>query len=421
MHIHDILRSMRDGEEQSREAIQSFIAGLSSGAVSRPQAAAWLAWAYERTLTHAETLALTQAMIASGNAFSWPEGPEVVDKHSTGGVGDKVSLILAPLWAELGLRVPMISGRGLGHTGGTLDKLESIPGFTVDLPDARLAEILAAHGCFMAGQTGTLAPADGVLYALRNEVNTIDSIPLIVGSILSKKLSEGIERLVLDVKVGSGAFMTNHQQARELAAALVEVATGAGVRCIAHLTAMERPLGRTIGHRVEVQEAIDCLKGGGPPDLRELVLHLADHPQASAVLSSGRAFERFCRVVEAHGGDPRALDGGLLGAGCQEHVIHADRSGFVHHMEARGLAHAAFILGGGRSHAEDPIDHGVGLRLHVHPGEPVQAGQPILSVLHRDGRGLEQALHRIGRAVEIGEFEPEVPPLIAETLHIEST
>ncbi|TVQ89290.1 MAG: thymidine phosphorylase [Deltaproteobacteria bacterium] len=419
MHIHDILRSMRDGEEQSPEAIRSFVDGLSTGEVSRPQAAAWLAWAYQRTLNHDETLALTQAMIASGNAFSWPEGPEVVDKHSTGGVGDKVSLILAPLWAELGLRVPMISGRGLGHTGGTLDKLESIPGFQVVLPDSRLAQILRETGCFMGGQTGTLAPADRVLYALRNEVNTVDSIPLIVGSILSKKLSEGLDRLVLDVKVGSGAFMTHIGQARALAQALVEVATGAGVSCSAHLTAMERPLGRAIGHTLEVLEAVECLQGGGPPDLLELTLHLADHPRAAEVLASGRAFDRFCRIIEAHGGDPRSLDGGLRGSGCREHVVLAERAGVLHALEARSLAHAVFSLGGGRSHAKDPIDHGVGLRLHAHPGEPVESGQPLITIYHRDGEGLDDALRRIATAVLIQDGPADVPPLVAESIHAE--
>lgn len=415
MHIHDILRAMRSGEPQSPQAIQAFVTGVTDGSVSRPQAAAWLAYAFQRGLGIDETVALTRAMTRSGSVLSWPDGPEVIDKHSTGGVGDKVSLILAPLWADLGYRVPMISGRGLGHTGGTLDKLESIPGFTVDLPDDELARILADIGCFMAGQTGTLAPADRVLYALRNEVQTVESIPLIVASILSKKLAEGISRLVLDVKVGSGAFMTDLSAARELAKTLVAVASQAGVTCAAHLTAMERPLGRTIGHSLEVEEAIDCLQGGGPSDLRALVLHLADHPAAADALDSGRAYERFCRLVRAHGANPDDLRGGLRGGGCQERVVTAEHPGFVAALEARALAMAVFRLGGGRSRAADPIDHGVGIRLHVAPGDAVERGQPILSLLHREGAGLEAALARVESAISIQQHRPDVPPLLAET------
>jgi pyrimidine-nucleoside phosphorylase len=416
MHIHEILRSMRAGEEQSDAAIQAFVDAVVDGSASRPQIAAWLAFAFTRGLSTAETLALTRAMTGSGTVLRWPDGPEVIDKHSTGGVGDKVSLILAPLWAELGLRVPMISGRGLGHTGGTLDKLEAIPGFTVDLPNDRLQAILADVGCFMAGQTDALAPADRVLYALRNEVQTVESIPLIVGSILSKKLAEGISRLVLDVKVGSGAFMEDLDRAKGLATALVSVASGAGVACSAHLTAMERPLGRAVGHSLEVAEAVACLQGAGPEDLRALTVHLAEHPDAAAVLASGRAYERFCRLVSAHGGDPASLEGGLKGAGCALDVVEAPSDGFLHRADARPIAHAVFRLGGGRSHAEDPIDFGVGLMLHAHPGEPVVRGQPLATLHHRDGRGLPEARELVRRALVVGEGAPQVPPLIIASM-----
>ncbi len=312
MHIDQILYSMRTGAVQPVENIHAFVEGVVDGSVSRPQAAAWLAWAFQRGLTDAETVALTRAMTHTGHVMRWPEGPELVDKHSTGGVGDKVSLILAPLWAELGKRVPMVSGRGLGHTGGTLDKLEAIPGYRTDLTDDELAVVLREVGAFISGQTASLAPADRVLYALRNETCTVESIPLIVGSILSKKLAEGVQRLVLDVKTGSGAFMTTPEASRALAEALVRVAQGAGVSCSAHFTAMDRPLGSAVGNALEVRESVDCLQGGGPDDLRELVVALADDPRAAEVLASGRAYPRFLAMVEGQGGDPRAVDGGVL-------------------------------------------------------------------------------------------------------------
>jgi pyrimidine-nucleoside phosphorylase len=417
MHIHDILRSMRSGNVQSDASIGAFVRGVVDGTVSRPQAAAWLAYAFQRGLTAGETLALTQAMTQSGTTLAWGDGAPVIDKHSTGGVGDKVSLVLAPLWAELGFRVPMISGRGLGHTGGTLDKLEAIPGFQVDLPNERFQSVLDDVGCFMAGQTATLAPADRVLYALRNETQTVDSIPLIVGSILSKKLAEGISKLVLDVKVGSKAFMTDLESARVLATTLVSVASSAGVDCSAHVTAMDRPLGRTIGHSLEVEEAIACLKGGGPDDLRVLTLHLADHADAADALDSGRAFERFVRLVEAQGGQASSLDGGLAGGGCAERVVLAPHEGVIQRLEPRGLAMAVFALGGGRSRADDALDLGVGIRLHVTLGDEVEADQPLMTLYHRDGRGLDLALQRVHDALQIGETPVALSALILESHH----
>lgn len=416
MHVEDLLQSMRSGEIQSDEAIQAFVAGVVDGSVSRPQAAAWLAWAFQRTLSPSETLALTRAMTRSGEVMVWPEGPTLIDKHSTGGVGDKVSLVLAPLWAELGYRVPMVSGRGLGHTGGTLDKLESIPGFRTDLDEAGLRRTLASVGCFMNGQTRTLAPADRVLYGLRNETQTVESIPLIAGSILSKKLAEGVERLVLDVKFGSGAFMKTQARARALGRVLVDVAHGAGVDVVAHLTAMDRPLGQAIGNALEVEESVACLKGGGPDDLRELTTVLADHPRAAEVLASGAAYARFQRLVEAHGGDVGSLEGGLLGAGCSERVVEASRDGTVLATDAGDLGVAAFRLGAGRRQAGEAIDFGVGLRLHVEPGQAVVAGQPLITVVHRDGHALDEALASIDRAIIVGEGDPDVAPLVLDTL-----
>lgn len=416
MLIEDVLLGMRSQKPQPDEAIAAFVNGVVDGTVSRPQAAAWLAWAFQRGLNTQETVALTRAMTHSGDVMTWPDGPRLVDKHSTGGVGDKVSLVLAPLWAALGLRVPMISGRGLGHTGGTLDKLEAIPGFRCDLDDDELRKTLAEVGCFISGQTAQLAPADRVLYGLRNEIRAVASVPLIVGSILSKKLAEGVEDLVLDVKVGSGAFMQEPEAARELARALVDVATGAGVRCRALITEMGRPLGVAVGNAVEVQEAVQCLRGGGPADLRELVLALADHPDAADVLDTGAALDHFERMVLAQGGDPTTFDGGLHGAGCGEEVMLADRDGIVSQVDALTIGRAAFQLGAGRRRASDPVDAGVGLLVHARPGMAVAPGQPMVTILHRDGRALEAARALVAEAISIGEEPVSEMPLVHEVI-----
>lgn len=412
MNMDSLLLSMRAGEEQPPEAMTAFVMGVASGEISRPQAAAWLAWAYSRGLSRAETAALTQAMTRSGAVLRWEEGAPLVDKHSTGGVGDKVSLILAPLWASLGLRVPMISGRGLAHTGGTLDKLEAIPGYRCDLDEEHLRRQLRDVGCFISGQTASLAPADRVLYALRNETQTVDSIPLIVGSILSKKLAEGVAHLVLDVKVGAGAFMKTEAAARALATALVETAVDNGVATAAMLTAMDRPLGEAVGNGLEVEEAVACLRGEGPPELRALVLALSGHPRAAEELDSGRPLERFLRMVEAQGGDPRAAErGALRDPGARAAVVTADQDGVIGEIDAHALGMAAFRLGGGRARAEDPVDYGVGLRVHVRPGDRVQRGDPLVTLLHRD-RALDAAAALVRGAFPIGDSPPTVLPLV---------
>lgn len=413
-HVEDLLVGMRSGRAQDDAAIEAFVRGVVDGTISRPQAAAWLAWAFARGLTDAETIALTRAMTRSGAVMTWPDGPELVDKHSTGGVGDKVSLVLAPLWTELGRRVPMISGRGLGHTGGTLDKLESVPGFRTDLDDAELRRALAGAGCFISGQTSELAPADRVLYALRNEIQAVESIPLIVGSILSKKLAEGVQHLVLDVKTGSGAFMQRFEDSRRLAEAMVTVARGYGVRCEAYVTRMDRPLGRAVGNALEVVESIEALRGGGPPDLRELVLVLAGDPRAADVLDSGRALERFGRMIEAQGGDARVIDdpSRLLGGGVAEHVVTAARAGVVQRVDARAIGVAAFRLGAGRRRAEEAVDFGVGVRVEVAPGVEVARGDVLARVYHRDGRALEEALALVGEGTVVGDGDVADEPLV---------
>lgn len=411
-HAEELLYRMRTGDEQPDDAIGDFVRGVTEGWVSRPQAAAWLAWAFRRGLSDRETVALTRAMTHSGRVLEWPDGSPIHDKHSTGGVGDKVSLPLAALWAELGVRVPMISGRGLGYTGGTLDKLEAIPGFRADLPEDRLRAILGDVGCFITGQTADLAPADRVLYGLRNETCTVESVPLIVGSILSKKLAAGVRRLVLDVKTGSGAFMQRMEDSVALATALVKVARGAGLDCDAAITEMGRPLGRSAGNGIEVEESVACLKGEGPADLRELVLAFADHPDAAKVLDSGAAYERFTRMVAAQGGDPSALtDPDRLGrAGTTEEQVRATRSGFVERVDARAIGVAVFVLGAGRRRAEDPVDPGVGVTWHVTPGDDVRAGDILATVRHRDAHALGEAREHVLGAFAIGDVaEPPVP------------
>jgi pyrimidine-nucleoside phosphorylase len=409
----ELLYEMRTAAEQPAARIEAFVRGVVDGSVSRPQAAAWLAWAYARGLTDAETVALTRAMTSSGTVLSWEEGPPLVDKHSTGGVGDKVSLVLAPLWAELGVRVPMISGRGLGHTGGTLDKLEAIPGFRTDLGVDELRGVLRRVGCFVSGQTGDLAPADRVLYALRNETCTVESIPLIVGSILSKKLAAGVRRLVLDVKTGSGAFMQRREDARALASALVRVAQGAGMACSALVTAMDRPLGNAVGNALEVAEAVETLRGRGPSDLVELTVRLADHPDAARVLASGAAYGRWERMVAAQGGDP---DAELLGGGCERIEVRADRGGVVVRADARGIGRAAFVLGAGRRRAEEAVDLGVGVVLEQKPGDEVRAGD-VLAVVHHRGRAVDEALALISDALRVGDGPADdLLPLVLEEI-----
>ena len=393
------LEERREGVEQSEDAIAEFVQGVVAGDVTRAQAAAWLAFVYLKGMTDRETVALTNAMTHSGDLLSWEgiDGP-FVDKHSTGGVGDKVSLILAPVWAAMGYKVPMISGRGLGITGGTLDKLESIEGYRTDLDSSELRSILGNVGCFISGQTGELAPADKIFYALRNETATVPSIPLITGSILSKKLAEGLDRLVLDVKCGSGAFMKTRTEARSLADSLVRVGTLAGVAVEAHISDMFQPLGRAVGNSLEVQESIACLQGQGPKALRNLVLTLSGEPEAAAqVLDNGKAYQVFCAMVEAQGGD---LSAPLKGGTCKRWVMEAKASGTVKHCDALGVGEASFVLGAGRAKASDPVHHGVGVLVHCHVGDRVEVGDPLATLVH-DDRGLEHAQAFLEKAISV--------------------
>jgi pyrimidine-nucleoside phosphorylase/thymidine phosphorylase len=353
-----------------------------------------------------------------------------VDKHSTGGVGDKVSLALAPIAAACGVVVPMISGRGLGHTGGTLDKLEAIPGFQVRLPVERFREVLAATGACLIGQTDRLAPADRRLYALRDVTATVESIPLIASSIMSKKLAEGIDALVLDVKVGSGAFMKRRADAEALARALIGIGRSMGKRVVALLTGMDEPLGRAVGNALEVKEAVALLQGEGPSDLREVTVALcaemvllagqaADLDEARArvraVVADGRAFRKLCQIVAAQGGDPEALsDLSRLPAAEGTLEVPAPAAGIIQAVDAEAIGLASVALGAGRMRAEDAVDHGAGLVVHKKVGDPVAAGEPLATV-HFGRRGAESpdaVAERVRRAYRIGEQARAPEPLL---------
>src|SRR6478735_4091722 len=365
----EMIRSKRDGHAHSAQEIGNFIEQFGAGAVADYQMSAWLMAVFARGMSDRETVALTDAMLHSGQVLRLPSvKPIKVDKHSTGGVGDKISICLAPLVAACGVAVPMFSGRGLGHTGGTLDKLEAIPGYRVQLPAKRFERIVREVGVSMIGQSAELAPADRRIYALRDVTATVECIPLIVASILSKKLAEGIDGLVLDVKVGQGAFMKDAKSARALAQALVRVGTAAGKRVVALLTAMDCPIGRTIGNGLETREAIEILQNAGPADTRELTLTLgaemlllgkAERSLPSArirlerALADGSAFDRFLRMVEAHGGDPRAVERPERLVKAKAKIeVHAPRSGYVSDCAAYPLGLSAVALGAGRLRAD---------------------------------------------------------------------
>jgi pyrimidine-nucleoside phosphorylase len=344
-------------------------------------------------------------------------------------VGDKVSLVLVPLLAEYGLRVPMVSGRGLGHTGGTVDKLESIPGFRTRLDLAEFQQVLSEVGCAMIGQTPAIAPLDGRLYALRDVTGTVQSIPLIAASVISKKVAEGIEALVLDVKYGRGAFMTDPERALQLATTLVELAESEGLRATAILTAMDEPLGVTVGHALEVREAIDCLRGDGPPDLREVTLELSadvavgsgkvtDRETAladlAAILDGGGALERFGHLVERQGGDPGILDDPDLLPGAPERIPYpAAASGVVTAVDARGVGLAAIELGAGRRRVEDDIDPAVGFEVVCRVGQEVRREEPLAYIHARSATDAASAEERLRRAIQIDREPPaSIPPLI---------
>jgi pyrimidine-nucleoside phosphorylase len=429
MRAVDIITSKRDGRSLAREEIRFFVDGVTAGTLPDYQASALLMAILLRGMTPEETAWLTDAMVHSGIRVDLAEIPGIkVDKHSTGGVGDKTSLVLAPLAAACGVPVPMMSGRGLGHTGGTLDKLEAIPGFRVNLSLAEMKAALASVGCAMIGQTAQIAPADKKLYALRDVTGTVESIPLISASIMSKKIAEGIDALVLDVKTGRGAFMKTEADSRALAESLVSIGNASGVRTEAIITAMDAPLGRAVGNALEVIECIDVLKGAGPQDLVDVSVELAARmlvlgkiaPDAAAArqrvrraIASGEGLERFRRIIEAQGGDAMVVDDyqRLPHVSGRHHVVAA-RDGYVSSLDAGLVGRASVALGAGRDRVEDPVDPAVGILVVAKPGERVRAGDPVLELHFRDNAKLETAVRLATEAIAVGDEPPAAARLI---------
>jgi pyrimidine-nucleoside phosphorylase len=427
----EFLRHKRDGREHDADAVQAFIDAFVRGEVADYQASAWLMAAFLNGLSSRETLALTRAMLGSGRVLTLPSVKRTrVDKHSTGGVGDKISLCLAPLVAACGVAVPMISGRGLGHTGGTLDKLEAIPGFRVDLDAKRFEKVVREVGACLIGQTAQLAPADKRLYALRDVTATVECIPLIVASILSKKLAEGIDALVLDVKCGGGAFMKDVKSARALAKALVAVGKGAGKRVSALITDMSAPIGRTIGNALETREAIEILKDAGPADTRALTLELGAEmlvlgqrckTRSAALrvlqraLADGSALEVFRRLIEAQGGDARVVDDCTrLPQSKVQLAVTAPRAGYVTAIDAYALGVLAIELGAGRTRTDQKIDPAAGFELHATVGDRIAKGATLVTI-HARNKALAKGVEsRVIQAFSVGSRAPRRRPLVLQ-------
>jgi pyrimidine-nucleoside phosphorylase len=433
MRAVDLIRTKRDGGTLDRAAIDAFVTGVTGGSWPDYQASALLMAILIRGMTPEETADLTDAMVRSGVRVDYPGLSGVaVDKHSTGGVGDKTSIVLAPLAAACGAYVPMMSGRGLGHTGGTLDKLESIPGFRTSLSLDELRRAVRTIGCALIGQTSEIAPADRKLYALRDVTGTVESIPLISASIMSKKIAEGIGGLVLDVKSGHGAFMKTRQDARRLAESLVSIGEAAGVRTEALLTSMDAPLGHAVGNAVEIVECVETLKGRGPKDVESLSVELAarmlvvsgveaDGAAAEAsvrrALADGSGVQKLEQIVENQGGDPQALhDYTRLPSAPDQDRVAAPRDGFVAALKAELIGRAAVMLGAGRDRLDAVIDPGVGLMVIAPPGTRVRQGEPIFEVRHRAGHGLDEARRLLAESIEIADAPPALPPLVQDRI-----
>ena len=425
MRAVDIITRKRDAGELSREEIAFFIGGYAAGEIPGYQVSAWAMAVFFRGMTPGETAALTSAMLRSGKTIDLSPIPgPFVDKHSTGGVGDKTSLILAPLIAALGIKDPMMSGRALGHTGGTLDKLDAIPGYRTSLPAAEFRDILRRDGFAMTGQTAEIVPADRLLYALRDVTATVESIPLITASILSKKAAEGTEGLVLDVKYGSGAFMKEAAHGEALARSLVDTGTALGLKVAALLTDMDEPLGNMVGNFLEVEESLDCLEGRGPEDLMEVTLELAarmavlggkaENPAEGRrlcedTLKTGKPLELFLQNVKSQGGDPASL---LEMRGTYRSPVYGEilaaQDGYISRISAWEIGHASVQLGVGRSRTEDSVCPTAGVQFHHKRGCPVKAGDSIMTVWAADEAGLASALPKLAGAVEYS-LEPPAP------------
>ena len=432
MNAVELIRKKRDRNPLTGDEIAWLIQSYTSGAVPDYQMAAMAMAIFLNGLEPAELVDWTRAMLHSGDVLDFSDiTMPKVDKHSTGGVGDKVSIPLAPMVAACGVAVPMMSGRGLGHTGGTLDKLESIPGFTTALDPGRFRQVLDRCGLVLAGQSETLVPADRKLYALRDATSTVESIPLISSSIMSKKLAEDLDGLVLDVKVGSGAFMKSRDRARELAETMVGIGRAYEVKTVALLTSMDAPLGNEVGNANEILESIAVLRGQGPEDLVEVTMALgvemlsvagieAQPEKARAMLeatrTSGKALEVFASVIEAQGGDPRVTEdpGSVLPRAPHHKEVSAGQAGYLRGLDALKVGVAAMRLGAGRERKEDTVDPAVGITVLVKPGQAVDASQPVLRLAYRHPARLDEALSVLDGAIDIADEEPESKPLILE-------
>ena len=432
MRAVDVIQKKRDGGALTSEEIAFFVDGYTAGTVPDYQASALAMAVFFRGMTAEETVSLTQSMMRTGEVLDLSDlpGPKV-DKHSTGGVGDKTSLVLAPLAAACGVFVPMISGRGLGHTGGTLDKLESIPGFRVGLSTDEFRDVLRNTGMGLIGQTPQIAPADRKLYALRDVTATVESRPLIAASIMSKKMAEGIDALVLDVKTGDGAFMKTLEDSRALARAMVDIGRGMGRKVAALITDMDQPLGNAVGNSLEVAECIATLKGEGPADVEELSVELAawmlrlaaDQPLESArgrirkALSSGDGLRKFRDVIARQGGDPAVCeDPGRLPRAAQTIEVRSESKGHVTRIACASIGRAAMVLGAGRETVDSAIDPAVGLILHKKAGDAVSKGEPMVTLHVNDPRRLDDAAALIRAAIAIGPQAPARTPLVIEVI-----
>ena len=425
-----LIERKRDGGRIEAGEWHSLARAYAAGHIPDYQMAAFLMACYLRGLDRGETAALTEAMLRSGETLDLSHMSVArIDKHSTGGVGDKVSIILAPLVASLGVAVPMMSGRGLGHTGGTLDKLESIPGFRTDLSLAEARAQLDRLGCVLIGQTGEIAPADRKMYALRNATSTVESIPLIAASIMSKKLAEGLTGLVLDVKRGSGAFLPELERGLELSRTMIELGTDHGCPTVVLVTAMDRPLGRACGNALEVEEAILGLRGEGPDDLMTVTFALGAEMLLLAgvatsrddalarlrdAITSGRAAQRFQQVVEAQGGNPAVVDDpAILPQAGECEIFHAPRRGFVSRVEPRAVGRAVVAIGGGRERLEDELDSAAGFVISARPGQWVESGEPLATVFAASSVGIAAGRAALRQAIVIAD-EAELPlPLVS--------
>ncbi|MEV8437124.1 thymidine phosphorylase [Actinosynnema sp. NPDC051121] len=416
----DVIRAKRDGHRLTDAQIDWVVDAYTRGAVADEQMSALAMAIFLNGMDAAETARWTRAMVDSGEKLTLDVGRPTVDKHSTGGVGDKITLPLAPLVAACGAAVPQLSGRGLGHTGGTLDKLESIPGWRAQLSVDEVVAQLRSVGAVICAATSGLAPADKKLYPLRDVTGTVESIPLIASSIMSKKIAEGAEALVLDVKVGSGAFMKSLDQARALATALVSIGSDHGLRVSALLTDMSVPLGRAVGNAVEVAESVEVLRGGGPSDVVELTIALAEEMLSRAgvsasprdVLASGEAYETWARMIRAQGGDPDAP----LPVGGHKHVVTAPSDGYLTTLDAYAVGVAAWRLGAGRARKEDPVQAGAGILCLTKPGDRVTKGQPLLELRTDTPDAIPAALESLTNGYTITDTAPTPTPLVLDTI-----